>query len=117
MGLLLSRWHNTEAMRPSNPPSKLANAGMSALAKSEEARIGEVIDNRYRIDSLLGRGGMGVVYRGTHVGLRRPVAVKVLHAVLAAELGVAALPARSAIGVCALPSGAPVEVELSAAVV
>ena len=38
-------------------------------------------------------------------------------AVLAAELGVAALPARSAIGVCAVPSGAPVEVELSAAVV
>lgn len=37
-------------------------------------------------------------------------------AVLAAELGAAALPARSAIGVAALPSGAPVEVELTAAV-
>lgn len=37
-------------------------------------------------------------------------------AVLAAELGPAALPARSAIGVSALPSGAPVEVELTAAV-
>lgn len=37
-------------------------------------------------------------------------------AVLAAELGGAALPARSAIGVRALPSGAPVEVELTAAV-
>ncbi|MBX9921040.1 MAG: RidA family protein [Mycolicibacterium frederiksbergense] len=37
-------------------------------------------------------------------------------AVLAAELGVSALPARSAIGVRALPSGAPVEVELTAAV-
>ncbi|MCF6385829.1 RidA family protein [Mycobacterium sp. MBM] len=36
--------------------------------------------------------------------------------VLVAELGVAALPARSAIGVRALPSGAPVEVELTAAV-
>ncbi|WP_420213932.1 hypothetical protein [Mycolicibacterium phlei] len=31
-------------------------------------------------------------------------------------LGDAALPARSAIGVLALPSGAPVEVELTAAV-
>ena len=55
------------------------------MAKSEETRIGEVIDNRYRIDSLLGRGGMGVVYRGTHIGLRRPVAVKILHAILAAN--------------------------------
>ena len=33
----------------------------------------------------------------------------------AAELGAAARPARSAIGVAALPSGAPVEVELTAA--
>jgi enamine deaminase RidA (YjgF/YER057c/UK114 family) len=37
-------------------------------------------------------------------------------AVLEAELGAPALPARSAIGVLALPSGAPVEVELTAAV-
>ncbi|ABM12165.1 Endoribonuclease L-PSP [Mycolicibacterium vanbaalenii PYR-1] len=34
-------------------------------------------------------------------------------AALAAALGAAALPARSAIGVLALPSGAPVEVDLS----
>ncbi|WP_395308167.1 RidA family protein [Mycobacterium sp. AMU20-3851] len=37
-------------------------------------------------------------------------------AAITAELGPDALPARSAIGVCALPSGAPVEVQLVAAV-
>lgn len=37
-------------------------------------------------------------------------------AALEDSLGAAALPARSAIGVLALPSGAPVEVELTAAV-
>lgn len=37
-------------------------------------------------------------------------------AALETQLGAAALPARSAIGVLALPSGAPVEVELTAAV-
>jgi enamine deaminase RidA (YjgF/YER057c/UK114 family) len=37
-------------------------------------------------------------------------------AALAEQLGEASLPARSAIGVLALPSGAPVEVELTAAV-
>lgn len=36
-------------------------------------------------------------------------------AAITAELGSDALPARSAIGVCALPSGAPVEVQLVAA--
>jgi enamine deaminase RidA (YjgF/YER057c/UK114 family) len=37
--------------------------------------------------------------------------------VLAQHVGAAALPARSAVGVRRLPDGAPVEVELTAAVV
>ncbi|WP_405284228.1 protein kinase [Gaopeijia maritima] len=38
---------------------------------------------RYRIDDELGRGGMGVVYRGTQVTLDRTVAIKMLPAHLA----------------------------------
>jgi len=40
--------------------------------------VGEIFDGRYRVDSLLGEGGLGRVYRARHLKLDRPVALKVL---------------------------------------
>jgi serine/threonine protein kinase len=41
--------------------------------------VGMVLDKRYRIDQLLGEGGMGEVYAAEHIQIGRKVAIKVLH--------------------------------------
>ncbi|HEY1816864.1 MAG TPA: protein kinase [Kofleriaceae bacterium] len=41
--------------------------------------LGSVLDGRYRVDAVLGKGGMGRVYKGEHTGIGRAVAIKVLH--------------------------------------
>jgi serine/threonine protein kinase len=61
---------------------------MSDRIRAEQARadsqrvdklIGEVLANRYQIESRLGEGAMGSVYRARHIKVGRPFAVKVLH--------------------------------------
>lgn len=40
--------------------------------------IGRILDEKYRLERLLGRGGMGSVYLATHLGTERYVALKLI---------------------------------------
>ncbi|MBL0214416.1 MAG: serine/threonine protein kinase [Myxococcales bacterium] len=53
-----------------------ASGGQRQLAS------GSMLDDKYRIEHLLAVGGMGAVYVGTHIKLRKRVAIKVLNAQL-----------------------------------
>lgn len=51
---------------------------MPILSASE--RVGTTLSNKYRLERVLGEGGMGVVFAGTDQRLDRKVAIKFLHA-------------------------------------
>jgi serine/threonine protein kinase len=40
--------------------------------------VGQVIDGQFRIDRFIGEGGFSIVYRGFHLGLEEPIAIKCL---------------------------------------
>jgi len=50
----------------------------SAFVDSTLLPPGALVAGRYRIEALLGEGGMGAVYHATQLSLRRPVALKLL---------------------------------------
>jgi serine/threonine protein kinase len=54
-------------------------AGEGAAKARAAAMMGRVISGRYRIDDVIAMGGMGAVYRGEHLLMRKRVAIKILH--------------------------------------
>src|SRR5919108_6424002 len=43
-----------------------------------EQYVGEILDEKYRLEHLLGQGGMGAVYLATHLGTERYVSLKLI---------------------------------------
>ena len=67
-----------------------------ALETTDDNLIGKTLAGKYRIDERLKDGGMGMVYRGTHILMDKTVAIKVLRPSLAADEKIVARFSREA---------------------
>jgi serine/threonine protein kinase len=75
-----------------------------------EGLIGKTLDKTYRVEEVLGTGGMGAVLRAQDVNLNRDVAIKVMHAHFTGDEGFRARFLQEARAVAALDHPGIVEV-------
>lgn len=59
--------------------------GSHLVPLGDDPLIGEVLQDRYRVDKVLSRGAMGTIYKGTQEVIERAVAIKVMHEHLTAD--------------------------------
>jgi len=53
--------------------------GAAVAPATVDPFIGQVVNGKFRVEALVGQGGMGRVYRARHLTLDRPVVLKMLH--------------------------------------
>ena len=61
------------------------DGGLLETKIKEDEFLGLLLDDKYRIEEKIGEGGMGKVYRATHVHMDHTVAIKILHPNLASD--------------------------------
>jgi len=67
---------------PFRPIELLSDGGLDKMFRAPDGGLeplpASILDQKYRIEKQLGKGAMGTVFRATHIGTTRPVAVKVV---------------------------------------
>ena len=81
----LEEAQEVEAHREQSPSLPAVNAPEMPPKVALDPLLGQIVDGRYEIQTLLGEGGMGKVYKVRHVALQRHFAMKVLRKELAAD--------------------------------
>ncbi len=66
------------------------------LQPNLSVRVGQILRGKYRVERVLGAGGMGAVVAATHLRLDRPVAIKLLRPALVGKPAIVARFAREA---------------------
>src|SRR2546423_3998591 len=74
----------------------LCSVDAAVLRSTDDPLLGQTLAEKYFVEELIKRGGMGAVYRGKHVLMDKTVAIKVLHPSLAVEDAVVARFSREA---------------------
>lgn len=78
---------NHEVDAPSCPTHGVMTVVLDAITgKDERLEAGTLLGERYRVESVLGQGGMGAVYLATQLSVKRTVAIKTLLPRLVANL-------------------------------
>src|SRR5688572_29790967 len=77
-------------------PAAQKSASTVRSRRGDDPALGKVIAGRYRLESRIGEGGMGIVYRARHVLIDRVVAVKLIRPDLRGETHLRAWMLREA---------------------
>src|SRR5262249_22814501 len=64
-----------DGRRPRQAQAQAARA-KPKLSKGDELYINQVLNNRFKVESKIGEGGFGAVYRGVQLATGRKVALK-----------------------------------------
>jgi eukaryotic-like serine/threonine-protein kinase len=80
----------TPEQRPTSPIDGILTSESEAQSifesvSAQAALVGTVLDAKYKIQALIGVGGMSAVYKAHHLALDRLVAIKLLHPHLCTE--------------------------------